>query len=151
MFGCYRRGDANNPEGYVASIAAVLSLYEPDIVRDVSDPRTGISTSGKFASFMPNSGELKIYCDEIRNRRARVSHLGSLKKSPPPLRIVDGRPGRRANLFVPTEAPQYGAAYDWAQAADPADWRGDPAGRGIWVNWLDSPLAHLKTSQQERN
>ena len=59
LFGCYRRGDANDPDTYVAAVAAVLSLYEPDIIREATDPRTGIQTAEKFAAFMPNAGELK--------------------------------------------------------------------------------------------
>jgi hypothetical protein len=141
LFGCYRRGDANDPDQYVASIAAVLTLYDPEIIRDVTDPRTGISTTEKFASFMPNSGELKIFCDEIRERRARIAHLGSLKRSPAPQFLRDFSPGRRANALVHTDAPQYPQVLEWAQTADEADWKTYERGRGIWVNWLASPLA----------
>jgi hypothetical protein len=144
LFGCYRRGDANDPDQYVASIAAVLTLYDPEIIRDVTDPRTGISTTEKFSSFMPNSGELKIFCDEIRQRRARVAHLGALNKSQQQQYIRDERPGRRANLLVHADAPQYPQVLEWVQTADEADWKADEQGRGVWVNYLASPLGGLR-------
>jgi hypothetical protein len=88
LFGAYRRGDANNPDQYVASIAAVLTLYEPEIVREVTDPRGGISTDPKHITFMPNSGELKVYCDTVRDRRWRQAQWNGHKAQalPPPVR-----------------------------------------------------------------
>lgn len=147
LFGCYRRGDANDPEQYVASIAAVLTLYEPALIREVTDPRSGIATDAKFSAFMPNSGELKIYCDTIRDRRYRIEKLAALPRQPMLPRYIDTTtPGRRANLFVRADAPQYADALKWTETADPADWKWDPAGRhGIWVviNW------HAKTPMKD--
>jgi hypothetical protein len=87
LFGCYRRGDANDPEQYVASIAAVLTIYDPELIRIVTDPRTGISTSEKFATFMPNSGELKIYCDDLAAKRwqAKQQRRAFIQRDPKPL------------------------------------------------------------------
>src|SRR3990167_2092890 len=92
LFGGYRRGDANDPDIYVASIAAVLACYGEDIIREVTDPRSGISTvtdfgqlHKDFTAFMPNSGELKAYCDGIVNRRWRVDQYAALP--PPRLRL----------------------------------------------------------------
>lgn len=134
LFGCYRRGDANDPDQYIASIAAVLTLYEPDLIREVTDPRSGISTTEKFTAFMPNSGELKAYCDGIRDRRYRIARMGPPRSANQPPRPLDNRPRHRANIFVHPEAPQYAALIEAAKTADPADWRLDEAGRaGIWV------------------
>src|SRR5262245_18979265 len=136
LFGGYRRGDANDPDTYVASIAAVLAMYDPEIIAQVTDPRTGISTHERFRTFMPNSGELKAYCDEqqaIRDRHRRYAAL------PRPnfqrLQIEGEKPQRNlANLFVPADSPNYQAMKDWAEKADPRYWHADPAGRpGIWV------------------
>ena len=135
LFGCYRRGDANDPDQYVASIAAVLTLYEPDLVRQATDPRSGISTDERFCNYMPNSGQLKVYCDAIRDRRARVAHLGSLpplKPSAP--RLTDRSAGRSANVFVPAKSKHYQRCAKIATLADAADWKHDPDGRpGIWI------------------
>ena len=135
LFGCYRRGDANDPEQYVASVAAVLTLYDPDLIREVTDPRTGISTKDKYCDYMPNSGQIKVYCDYIAARRARIAKYASM---PEPTRITfeNTRPGRRANAFIPHDAPGYQAAMEWIKTADMADWKMDENGRpGVHVNW----------------
>ena len=82
LFGSYRRGDANDPDAYVAAIAAVLSSYDADLIRVVTDPRSGIATTEKFMAFMPNAGELKVYCDAIRDRRARYQCLDERPRQP---------------------------------------------------------------------
>jgi hypothetical protein len=44
------------------------------------------------------------------------------------------RPGRRANVFVRADAPQYARLLEALKTADPADWKLDETGRpGIWV------------------
>lgn len=145
LFGGYRRGDANDPDVYVASIAAVLACYEPEIIREVTDPRTGISTTEKFQTFMPNSGELKAYCDAVASQRARIANLArfprqsfaALPRPPrPPL-----RPGARANVLIHKGAPPYAdlVAKAKQEGERSLDWRDDERGRGIWVSgaWLD--------------
>ena len=76
LFGSYRRSDAADPDTYVAAVAAVLALYSTDLIREVTDPRTGIQTSEKFMAFMPNAGELKHYCEGIAARNERLKRLG---------------------------------------------------------------------------
>ena len=63
LFGCYRRGDANDPEIYTAAVAAVLAEYEPDVITRVTDPRTGLPRKTKF---LPNPAEVAEACDEAR-------------------------------------------------------------------------------------
>lgn len=142
LFGCYRRGDANDPKRYVTSIAAVLSLYDADLIREVTDPRTGIMTTKEHASFMPNAGELKIYCDAIAERRERLKRLGAIPKpdfSRPTLAPPPARPGDKANVFVPNSNMHYPKLVEWSKTADPVMFRfgkntaGDSD--GIWVNW----------------
>lgn len=60
MFGCYRKGDANDPVTYVAAIAAVLSEYPADVVQSVTDPRRGIPGKLKWP---PNPAEIIDACD----------------------------------------------------------------------------------------
>ena len=48
LFGCYRKGDANDPETYTAAITAILAEYEPEVIQRVTDPRTGIPRQLKF-------------------------------------------------------------------------------------------------------
>jgi hypothetical protein len=63
LFGCYRKGDANDPEIYTAAVAAVLAEYEPDVITRVTDPRTGLPRKTKF---LPNPAEVSEACDEAR-------------------------------------------------------------------------------------
>lgn len=142
LFGCYRRGDANDPERYVASIAAVLSSYDFELIKEVTDPRTGICTSEKYMSFMPNVGELKRYCEAEAARIDRLKRLGEL---PTPdfnrLRLAapdprDAPPGAYANVFVPDNSPRYPALVKWAEDADRRQFRfgcSSDNRMGIWI------------------
>lgn len=135
LFGSYRRGDANDPDAYVTSITAVLSIFDTDLMREVTDPRTGIQTTEKYMSFMPNAGELKVYCDGIAARRDRIKRLGEL----PPVKPVaflpppPHRPGDLANVFVPSTDRRYARLLRWSETADERHWKYDDKRPGIWV------------------
>jgi hypothetical protein len=60
MFGCYRKSEANDPETYVAAIAAVLSEYPADVVQWVTDPRRGIPRKLRWP---PNPAEVVEACE----------------------------------------------------------------------------------------
>jgi hypothetical protein len=122
LFGSYRRGDANDPDAYVAAIAAVLSMYNTDLIHEVTDPRSGIMTSEKYMSFMPNAGELKVYCDGVAARKDRMQKLGALPKPdfsrarlPPPPPAA----GDLATVFVPASDWRYAGLLEWSKTADP--------------------------------
>lgn len=142
LLGCYRRSDAHDPDSYVMACSAVLSLYAPDLIREVTDPRTGIQNAPDFRAFPPNSGELKAFCEAEISRRAR---LGAYQKLPPVsaaprLDSPEKLPGRCANLFVRSDMPRYAEMLERTKNADPKDWRSDPARGGIWVSlawWTD--------------
>jgi len=135
LFGSYRRGDANDPDMYVASIAAVLACYEPELIRRVTDPRIGISTHEKYRTFMPNSGELKAYCDEHANLMARIRHYAALppltpQREPSPLAPL-------ANVFVPANNKRYPEMIERARTGDVREFRF--VANGIWVSmqWIN--------------
>jgi hypothetical protein len=136
LFSCYRRGDANNPEGYVAAITAVLSLYDADLIREVTDPRTGIQTTEKFETFLPNAGELKRYCD------AKVAHRESLQRLGPPIRrrIALERPPREpgdlATVHVPHTHARYPSLLEWSVGANPRLWRMGVSSDGVHGIWV---------------
>lgn len=141
LFSCYRRADANDPDGYTAAIGAVLTLYDHDLVREVTDPRTGIQTTQRFETFLPNVGELKRYCDQIAGHRERIQKLSEL---PPPLaasrRIAypgEPQPGSLANVFIPETDGYYARFCEWAQSAAPRLFKfGVASDRrpGIWIS-----------------
>jgi hypothetical protein len=121
----------------VASIAAVLSMYDTDLIREVTDPRTGIMTSEKYMSFMPNAGELKVYCDGVAARKDRLQKLAELPKPdftrarlPPP----PPAPGDQATVFVPASNARYPQFVEWAKTADPRKWKFE-ARPGIWISF----------------
>jgi len=61
MFGCFRKGDANDPEIYVSAVAAILSEYPDSVIDYVTDPRTGLPRRSKW---LPQPSEVADACDE---------------------------------------------------------------------------------------
>lgn len=153
LFGCYRRGDANDPDIYVGAIGAVLSSYEIDLIREVTDPRTGIQTSEKFMTFMPNPGELKVYCDSVAARRDRLQRLGSLPLPDPSQRRLarpEPRPGDLATVFVPAENVRYPKFVEWAKTANPRLWKYGVSSdnrQGIWISYDTWDLRQIATKK----
>jgi hypothetical protein len=155
LFGSYRRGDANDPDAYVASIAAVLSLYDMELIRDVTDPRTGIQTTEKHATFMPQAGELKRYCDGIAAHRANIARLGSLpspnfrtaRLAPPP-----DLPGRHATTFIAASHERYPAAVEWTKQAEDKFWKagkGLAGENGVWVCYAEFVAGRKRSPHQQ--
>jgi hypothetical protein len=110
----------------------VLTKYPKAIVEWATDPRTGIQATEKFASFPPNSGEVKAFCD------AEVKRIYEAGKPAPRFRKheylqAERYPGYRANVLVRADAPQFPKVKAWSETAeaDPFDWRLDSV--GIWV------------------
>jgi hypothetical protein len=46
---CWRKDDAHNPETFGVAVAAVFTLYSPDVVQYVCDPRVGLPKTHKWA------------------------------------------------------------------------------------------------------
>lgn len=144
LFGCYRRGDANDPETYVRAISAVLSTYDADLIREVTDPRTGIMTTEKHMTFMPNAGELKVYCDGQAARKERLKRLGE-RQIPDPTQARIEASVRSVNplhpiagIFVPPTHQRYARLCEMAKDGNPKFYRYGKSsdGRdGIWVAW----------------
>lgn len=67
LLGCYRRDDAADPETYATAVAAVLSTYPPDIVKRVTDPRTGVPGKSKF---LPTVSEVREECERLAIEQA---------------------------------------------------------------------------------
>ena len=63
LFGCFRKGDANDPEVYTAAITAILAEYSPEVIQRVTDPRTGIPRKMKF---LPNPSEVSDECESAK-------------------------------------------------------------------------------------
>lgn len=61
LFGCFRKGDANDPDTYVAAIAAVLADYPEDTIWSVTDPRSGVASK---VGFLPTVKEIRDACED---------------------------------------------------------------------------------------
>lgn len=76
LLGCYRSGDANDPETYVAAIAAMLAHYPEQIITDVTHPVSGLPSQ---KSWLPTVKEVRDACEDQvehdRNIRARQQRI----------------------------------------------------------------------------
>jgi hypothetical protein len=87
LLGCYRRSDVNDPNIFITAIAAVLILYDEGMIRSVTDPGRGIQSTEKFASWPPNCGELKAYCEMQMTARAELEQRR--QTAAPPSELTD--------------------------------------------------------------
>jgi hypothetical protein len=137
LFGSYRRGDANDPEAYVAAIAAVLTMYDTDLIREVTDPRSGIAATEKFMTFMPHAGELKVYCDGVAARKERMRRYAEQPRRDPLLLVApEPAPGDLASMFVPNNHARYAGLVEWS--SNPRLWKfgcSSDNRAGIWVSY----------------
>lgn len=144
MFGCYRKGDANDPDTYVAAVTSVLARYDAEIVKAVTDPYNGLPARKKENGYsgLPDVADVKEACEAEAVRRARLADYASLPRptvrrlSPPPK-----GPGAFATIFVHPDAPQYQAFMQRKETADPREWRYDETRPGILVSfaWFTGP------------
>jgi hypothetical protein len=72
LFGCYRKGEANDPDVYTAAVAAILAEYPPEIVDFVCDPRTGLPRRLKW---LPTVAEIAEACERRMEYARAVVNL----------------------------------------------------------------------------
>lgn len=60
MLGCYRTGEAHDPETYIAGVVAVLERYPVAVIQAVTDPSSGIPSRLKW---LPSIAEIREICD----------------------------------------------------------------------------------------
>ena len=68
LLGCFRAGDANDPDVYTGAVIAVLSDYPLDVIQQVVDPRKGLPSK---VNWLPTIAEIKSACEEIEGPRRR--------------------------------------------------------------------------------
>lgn len=72
LLGCYRKGEANDPETYVAAITATLSRYPEEVITAVTHPASGLPVT---LSWLPTVKDVKDACETalypIRQRELR--------------------------------------------------------------------------------
>jgi hypothetical protein len=62
LFGCFRKGEANDPEIYVLAIIAILQEYSEEVVERVTSPLTGLP---RRIDFLPTVREVDRACFEF--------------------------------------------------------------------------------------
>jgi hypothetical protein len=76
LLGCYRTGEANDPETYVAAIAAILARYPQEVITAVTHPATGLPSK---KGWLPTVKEVADACDEhyepIRQNELRLKRI----------------------------------------------------------------------------
>jgi len=131
LLGCYRAGDANDPEVYTAAIIAILSDYPDEVQRTVTDPRAGLPAR---VQWLPTPKEVKDACDAEAMRQDRLRKYASLG----PYQRVPRPPARKdyATVLVRKDLSMYAAMVERAKTADRAEFKFDE--HGIWVaeSWL---------------
>lgn len=75
LLGCYRTGEANDPQTYVAAITAILSRYPEDVITTVTHPATGLP---KQKSWLPTIKEVSDACDDAAE--FGIQHAARLKR-----------------------------------------------------------------------
>lgn len=86
LLGCYRRGDANDPDIYVRAVASVLGEYPLEVIKWVCDPRHGLPSKSEW---LPTVSEVKKACEEAMapiDRRRRMEEAAEERRtalSPP--------------------------------------------------------------------
>lgn len=72
LFGCYRKGDANDPDTYTAAITAILAEYAPEVIQRATDPRTGLARKLKF---LPTVAEVSEECEGAKSYLRSIAIL----------------------------------------------------------------------------
>ena len=61
LLGCYRTGEANDPETYVAAITAILARFPEQVITTVTHPATGLPSK---KGWLPTVKEVFDACEE---------------------------------------------------------------------------------------
>src|SRR3972149_3077313 len=62
LLGCYRVGDANDPEVYISAVVTVLSRYPIEIMRMACAPNDGLPSKLKW---LPTVAEVSTECARL--------------------------------------------------------------------------------------
>lgn len=80
LLGCYRKGDAADPDTYVAAIAATLAQFPEHVVRKITNPVTGIPAR---IAFLPAVAEVRQACQgeiDMENAELRAAQDAEAKE-----------------------------------------------------------------------
>lgn len=91
LMGCYRQGEASDPDIYATAIASVFAGYPETVVRAVTDPARGLPGRSKW---LPSVAEVVAACDaEQEPERRETARRAKLAET---YRVIDGAAADRA-------------------------------------------------------
>lgn len=79
LFSAYRTDQYSDPEGYMASLGMVLEGYSDDVIKYVTDPKTGIQRKSKWP---PTISEIVEACDQHQDYLAKCERLRNWGNQP---------------------------------------------------------------------
>lgn len=115
LFGCYRTGDANDPQTYVAAVTAILARYPEEVITAVTHPASGLPSK---KSWLPTVKELCDACDEavepmVQNeaRLKRIKEQMEMRERldsgvKPTLAQLQEKYGKGWGIVAPDERPK---------------------------------------------
>lgn len=86
LFGCFRKGDAADPDVFVSAAASVLARYPEEVVRRVTDPVDGLPSK---CQWLPTIAEVKSACEAEMaplyraQKRQQIAEEGRRMIAPP--------------------------------------------------------------------
>ena len=110
IFSGYRADQFSDPEGYIDSLNLVLGQYPNDVIKYVSDPRTGVQRGCKWP---PTIAEIIEACEKRIAELARLHRLQNWGKSDAP--AIEAPREERPTLEEMKE--KYGE--EWGLTPDP--------------------------------
>jgi len=113
LLGCYRTGDANDPETYVAALTAILARYPEEVITAVTHPATGLPS---MKSWLPTVKEVTDACNDavepIVQKQARQKRIAEQIEA----RAIADEEDRRRPSLEELKA-KYGP--DWGLSSGP--------------------------------
>jgi hypothetical protein len=101
MFGCFRKGEANDPEIYAAGVAKTLAMYPRDCIDYVTDAVTGWpAKSDFFPSVREIRAECEAYCAPVRRAMEREAAERRQIAERKTLAIADGCPRKTYEQLI---------------------------------------------------
>lgn len=136
LFKQYRKGEANDPKIYTASVAAILSDYPQETIDFVTDPRTGIAANPIDPKWtgLPDIAHVKTACerhDTHRQRalaRERREEEQTRERLAAPGKYLGGKPQQRTGLITFQEFQERGGIRPIGYFEDPNRLQGKPLG-----------------------
>jgi hypothetical protein len=91
IFSAYRTDQYGDPEGYIDSLNLVFGQYPNEVIKYVSDPRTGVQRGCKWP---PTIAEIVAACDARMGEIARLERLQNWGRQDEPKRLEAPREER---------------------------------------------------------